>query len=265
MENISPEQLILIAASISIEITKDKSIEEINSIKTLFLLISNNLQSYIFQKQFYLSNQSNNKKEWIYYFMNIIWFFMMFFSCVILLFSSPNLIISEMLSASNSAVELIINLCGIYAIWLGLIGILEKSGLGDKLAHFLSPLIKKIFKSNDTEVNKYIAINISSNILGLGNAATPSGIKAMQKLDDKSGKITYSALMLLVINSVSIQLLPTTVIGLRENAGSMSSQDIILPTILSSFITCVFAFFLVFIIEKIKRRIRKWVYTFFLF
>jgi len=90
--------------------------------------------------------------------------------------------------------------------------------------------------------------------LGLGNAATPSGIKAMQKLDDGSGKANFSAMMLLIINSLSIQLLPTTVIGLRESAGSANSSDIILPTILSSMLTCAFAITLVFLINKLKRK-----------
>ena len=95
---------------------------------------------------------------------------------------------------------------------------------------------------------------MSSNILGLGNASTPSGVKAMSLLDDKSGKITFSGIMLIVINSVSIQLLPTTIIGLRENAGSVSSTNIILPTIISSFLTCILAVLLVFLFSKIFAR-----------
>ena len=189
--------------------------------------------------------------------MSIVWFLMMSISCVVLVLTNPNSIISEMLTASSNAVELIFNLFGIYAVWLGLLKILEKSGLSDKIAHLLSPIIKKVFKSDDKEASKYIAINLSSNILGLGNAATPSGIKAMQKLDDASGKITYSALMFLVVNSVSIQLLPTTVIGLRQNAGSATPSDIILPTILASFLTCIFAILLVVAFNKIKRSIFK--------
>ena len=79
-------------------------------------------------------------------------------------------------------------------------------------------------------------------------------IKAMQELDDGSGKASFSAIMLLVINSVSIQLLPTTIIGLREKAGSTSSSDIILPIIISSLITCVFAVLLTRLFSKIKRK-----------
>jgi len=172
----------------------------------------------------------------------------------VLIFKGPNLVISEMLSSSKSAVELVINLWGIYAVWLGILEILDKSGLSEKLARLLSKPIKFLFKSNNADANKFIAINMASNILGLGNAATPSGIKAMQKLDDGSGKANFSAMMLLIINSLSIQLLPTTVIGLRESAGSANSSDIILPTILSSMLTCAFAITLVFLINKLKRK-----------
>ena len=189
--------------------------------------------------------------------MSIIWLTIMVVSCTLLLINNPNLVINCMLSASADAVSFCINMLGIYAVWLGIINVLDKSGLSDKLANLLSPIIKRLFKSKDEKANRYIAINLSSNILGLGNAATPSGIKAMQQLDDKSGKITYGGLMLLIINSVSIQIIPTTVIGLRENAGSMWASDIIIPTIISSALTCTFAILLVWIINAINSKNNK--------
>lgn len=179
---------------------------------------------------------------------------MIFLSVILLVFTNPEAVVSSLLTSGASGVELCINLCGIYTVWLGLINILDKSGLSDKLAKLLEPIIKFLFRSNNKEANKYIAINMSSNILGLGNAATPSGIKAMQALDDKTGKITFAGIMLLVINSCSLQLLPTTIIGLRETAGSTSSSDIILPIIISSFVTCIFAICLVFLFGKIFKR-----------
>lgn len=186
--------------------------------------------------------------------MSKIWFFLICASVTTLIFVNPQEVISQMLSSSASAVDLCINLLGIYAVWLGLLEILDKSGLSAKLANLLAPIIKFLFKSSNPEANKHIAINMASNILGLGNAATPSGIKAMQCLDDNSGKATFSATMLLVVNSVSIQLLPTTVIGLRESAGSTNSSNIILPTILSSLLTCAFAVILVFLFNKLKKK-----------
>lgn len=193
----------------------------------------------------------------IYYHMSKVWFFMILPAMIFLLFTNPSEIIKQMLSSSEQAVELCINLLGIYAVWLGVLEIVDKSGLGQKLEKLLSPVINFLFRSNNPEANKYIAINMASNILGLGNASTPSGITAMQKLDDGSGKATFSAIMLLVINSVSIQLLPTTIIGLRESAGSQNSTDIILPIIISSVITCIFAIVLVFLFNCIKRKKNK--------
>lgn len=186
--------------------------------------------------------------------MALIWFFMFILSVICLIFTNPAVVTSSLLDASASGVELCINLCGIYAVWLGLINILDKSGLSDILAKLLSPIIKFLFKTDNKEAIKYISINMSSNILGLGNAATPSGIKAMSLLDDKTGKITFAGIMLIVVNSCSIQLLPTTVIGLRENAGSVSSGDIILPSIISCLLTFLFAVSLTHIINKLKKR-----------
>lgn len=186
--------------------------------------------------------------------MSKVWFLMILPSTIMLLFTNPSQVISQMLASGEQAVELCINLLGIYAIWLGVLEIVDKSGLAQKLEKLLSPIIKYLFRSSDPQANKYIAINMASNILGLGNASTPSGITAMQKLDDGSGKASFSAIMLLVINSVSIQLLPTTIIGLRESAGSASSTDIILPIIISSMLTCAFAVAMVFAISKLKRK-----------
>ena len=189
--------------------------------------------------------------------MSKIWFYMMLSAICVLLFVNPQEVVSEMLSSSANALSLCIELIGIYAVWLGILEILDKSGLSLKLANLLNPIIKFLFKSDNSEANKYIAINMASNILGLGNAATPSGIKAMELLDDKSQKATFSATMLIVINSVSIQLLPTTVIGLRESANSVNSTSIILPTIISSFLTATLAVCLVFLFTKLSKKKTK--------
>ena len=94
---------------------------------------------------------------------------------------------------------------------------------------------------------------MSANFLGLGNAATPSGIKAMQRLDDKSGKINFPMTMLMILCSCSIQLLPTTIMGLRATAGSTSPSDIILPILISSIIATVSGVVLGIISNKFKR------------
>ena len=87
-------------------------------------------------------------------------------------------------------------------------------------------------------------------MLGLGNAATPMGIRAMQSLDDGSGTATPAMIMLIVLNATSIQLLPSTVIGLRASAGSLSAGDIILPTFLATALTTILGIILVKLCEK---------------
>lgn len=189
--------------------------------------------------------------------MNVFWIIMMLASTLVLLITNPSDVLSQMLGASASAFELCIELAAVYAVWLGILELVEASGLSNKLAKLLRPIIKKIFKVDNQETQKIIAMNISANMLGLGNAATPMGIKAMQSLDDKSGKANFAIIMLIVINTTSIQLLPTTVIGLRETAGSANSADIILPTLISTFCTTFLGIILVHLIDKIKRKRRK--------
>lgn len=176
---------------------------------------------------------------------------MMIISIIALIFTNPAIAVTEMTGASWGVLQLCAELLAIYTVWMGLLEIVDKSGLGEKLSKLLSPLIKWLFKVKDPETTKYIALNLSSNMLGLGNASTPMGIKAMQKLDDHSGNINPSMIMLLIVNASIIQLLPTTTIGLRASSGSQSPSDIIIPTIIATTITCIFSIILARLCEKL--------------
>ena len=178
---------------------------------------------------------------------------MMLSSLLVLLSTNPGQVLTEMINASSNSLTLSIELCAIYAVWLGFLEIVDKSGLSEKLSKLLNPLIKKLFKTKDEETEKAIALNMASNMLGLGNAATPMGIKAMQKLDDGSGVATSAIIMLIVINATSIQLLPTTVMGLRSSAGSLNPGDIIIPTLISTTVTTLLGIFLVSIFNRFRR------------
>ena len=184
---------------------------------------------------------------------------MMAFSVFVLLFSNPGAVLSEMIGASASALNLCIELCAVYAVWLGIIELLDESGLGEKLSKLLRPLVRKLFRVEDEKTQKLIAMNISANLLGIGNAATPMGIKAMKALDDKSGVANYAMIMLIIVNVTSIQLLPTTVIGLRTSAGSINPADIIFPSIIATFCTTLLGIFLVYFVDKFraKRKVRR--------
>lgn len=182
---------------------------------------------------------------------------MMLSSLVLLLFVNPSAALSEMLNASSGALNLCVELVAVYAVWLGMLELVDKSGLGEKLARALRPVIKWLFKIDNAEIEKMIALNMSANMLGLGNAATPMGIKAMQSLDDGSGVATTAMIMLIVLNATSIQLLPSTVIGLRSSAGSASPADIVLPTLLATIVTSVLGVTLVKIISSLKNKRKK--------
>jgi spore maturation protein A len=189
--------------------------------------------------------------------MNLFWIVMMLSSVLVLLITNPGAMLTEMIGASASALNLCIELCAVYAVWLGIIELVDASGLGEKLSKLLRPLIKKLFRVEDEKTQKLIAMNVSANILGIGNAATPMGIKAMQALDDKSGKANFAMIMLIVVNATSIQLLPTTVVGLRASAGSANPADIIFPTIIATFCTTLLGISLVLFIDKILRKRKK--------
>lgn len=186
--------------------------------------------------------------------MNRIWTFLMVASITALIFTDPEIVISEMTTASMGVLRLCAELLAIYTIWMGLLEIVDQSGLGGKLAKLLSPIIKWLFKIDDKETTKYIALNMSSNMLGLGNASTPMGIKAMQRLDDGSGVATPAMIMLLIVNATSIQFLPTTVVGLRTTAGSATPSDIIFPTLIATILTCIVGIFLTKLCQKIFRK-----------
>lgn len=183
-------------------------------------------------------------------------------SIISLCFGDPTKVLSSLLVASNSAVKLSFELCAIYAIWLGLFSILEKCGLSEKLSKLLSPIINKIFgkRNLSDESKRYVSMNISANILGMGGAATPLGIKAiecMQKDNLNKSVITFPMIMLIAISCSSIQLLPTSIIGMLASAGSKNPSGIIMPSIICSIISTTLSIFLVYIFYLIFDKSKK--------
>ena len=177
-----------------------------------------------------------------------------------MLFYCPEKTINALVDAGQDAVSLSVKLLGIYAVFLGFLGILDETKLSQKLSNLLQPLIDFLFGKNiDSQTKNFIALNISCNILGIGNASTPMGIKAMQGLDKQNNsQIASSAMiMLVVINATSLQLLPTTIIGLRASFQSLNPTDIMLPSILTTTITTLLGIFLVKIFSKINFKKHK--------
>lgn len=146
--------------------------------------------------------------------------------------------------SAASAVELSITFLGTMCLWNGVMKIVQETSLIEKLTKLLRPIMKFLFpnlKDNDT-ASKEISMNLIANILGLGNAATPLGLKAMktmQKENEKKDTLSNSMAMFIVLNTASLQLVPTTVIAIRSSLGSENPSSIILPIWIVSIITVV--------------------------
>jgi len=135
----------------------------------------------------------------------------------------------------QEAVLLVFKMAGGFMLWNGLFEIVAQSGAARGIARGMKPVLKKLFKGVEKEESlTAITMNLTMNMLGLGNAATPMGLKAMESLREESacGDVASPAMcMFLVINASSLQLLPTTVISLRQAAGSAAPESIVLPTL----------------------------------
>lgn len=186
--------------------------------------------------------------------MNFVWISFLILGLGLLLFKNVDIAFSTLLSGSEKAIALSLKLWAIYAVWLGILKIVEDTRLNKKIGKLLTPIINKLFGKTDTETQNQIAINITSNLLGMGNACTPSGIKAINGMDKGSNIATSAMIMLLVINASSLEILPTTVIGLRVAAGSVNPNDIIFPTLIATLVSTFSGIFMCKICEKIKNK-----------
>ena len=134
------------------------------------------------------------------------------------------------LEGAQGAVELCISMAGMLCLWMGVMEIMRRSGLTEKLSRLLRPVLRLLFpqEAGDRAVMDSISANISANLLGLGNAATPLGIEAVRRMGRKSpGTASDAMCMLVVCNTASIQLFPTTVAAVRAAAGSRAPFDIL--------------------------------------
>ena len=138
------------------------------------------------------------------------------------------------LEGARSAVELCLSIAGMMCLWTGVMEVMRRSGLADGLSRLLGPVLRRLFPgaARDREAMDSISANVSANLLGLGNAATPLGIEAAKRLRrGRTGPASDELCMLVVCNTASIQLIPTTVLALRAAAGSVDAGAIVLPSL----------------------------------
>ena len=190
--------------------------------------------------------------------LNKIWPFFLIVSFIFAVFSGTlpqtnNAIFKSVEDALNLTLTLIGTMC----LWCGMMKIAMETKLIKKITKVFNPLLKILFPEikENSKIHKEISMNIIANLLGLGNAATPLGIKAMQSMQEENknrDKITNSMAMLIVLNTASIQIIPTTVIAIRNSLQSNNATAMLVPI----WIATIFAALAAVISSKIL--MRKW-------
>ncbi len=176
--------------------------------------------------------------------MNVIFGLILVISTIILLITNPDAVMTAMLSGGEKALALTLKMVVIYAVWLGVFELLERTGLASKFAKLLRPLNKFLFGKVPEKANDFMSLNISANMLGMSGATTPMGIKSIQELE-KHPNTEYAIAMFFVINATSVQIIPSSVLALRSSMGAISPADIILPTILATLVSSIVGIILV--------------------
>lgn len=144
------------------------------------------------------------------------------------------------LDGAAAAVELCLSMAGVVCLWTGVMEIMNRCGLSEKLSHLFRPVLRFLLpqSSKDAETLQAISANVSANLLGLGNAATPLGIRAVKRMARNAhGTATDELCLLVVLNTASIQLLPTTIAGVRAAHGCRTPFDILPAVWLSSILS----------------------------
>jgi spore maturation protein A len=191
--------------------------------------------------------------------LNFIWCFFIIISIVYgILNNTYQDVNSAIFSSIESTLTLMITLFGSMCFWNGIMNIVKNTSLIEKIKILLRPLIKFIFKNIDEESECYknISMNMTSNLLGLGNAATPCGLKAMEELQKENTnkqKLSNNMILFILINTASLQLIPTTIISIRMGLNSKNPSGIILGVWFASVVT----FVLMLCIAKCYLKFRK--------
>ena len=192
-----------------------------------------------------------------------IWVFMVFISIISAVTNGKITELSNSVSdGAGAGITLVLSIGGMIVLWSALLELMKRSGLIKKLTKLLLPFLRFLFPSaaNSPSVLDDIAANVSANLLGLGNAATPAGISAARGLYSLSSNSTVSddLCMLIVINTASLQLIPTTVAAIRASLGAENPFDILPAVWIATFFSQTFGIFTAKLCSKIsKRRIEK--------
>jgi len=191
--------------------------------------------------------------------INKIWFSFVFIGIVYgILSGNVNNVNNTIINSAKQSLDIFLGIFPVIVLWLGIMTIASDSGLLKRISNLLYPVLKKIFPEipQGHDSLGYISSNITANILGLGSAATPFGLKAMkslQELNQNKNIASRSMITFLLLNTSGLTLIPTTVISLRMMYKSINPTEIILPTILATVISTISAI----ILDKIFYKVSK--------
>lgn len=184
--------------------------------------------------------------------MNVIFCAVFLCSAVAICIFQPNAFLSALLDGAFSSAKTALTLFCVYAVWMGLSAVAEDAGVNAKAAKMLRPFCRKFFRTDNAAAAQDISMNLSCNLLGLGGAATPFAVKAIEELE-KDGNV-FAQNLLFIVNATSIQLIPTTVIALRTAADSVTPNDIVLPSLLATAVSTGLAAGLYFTFDFLRRK-----------
>ena len=196
--------------------------------------------------------------------LNILWPIFIIISIVYAIFSGNiESLNNSIFESAESAVNLTLTLLGMTCIWSGIMEIASKTEIMNYLSKILKPIINKLFSGLNEKSYNNIVMNIIANILGLGNAATPLGLKAMKELEKENinkDELSDNMMILIVLNTASLQIIPTTVIAIRSSLGSTNPTKIIFPVWISTICAAVVGIISAKIIIKATRKWKdnKW-------
>ena len=191
--------------------------------------------------------------------MSLIWSFMIIVSIIFcFICGKADMLIEYVTKASTNSIENIMTLAGMLCFWTGIFNILKHTTLIDKLSNFVKPIMYKLFNKSevDEDIMQDVALNITSNAIGVGNAATAFGINAINKMQKKN-KIKYkpndSMTTFILLNTASIQIIPTTIISLRSMYGSENPGKIILAVWIVTILSLVAGIISIKILNKVVK------------
>ena len=191
--------------------------------------------------------------------MNKVWPVLILFSFVSAIINKkmPELSLS-VIEGGQNAVDLLLRLVSMLCLWGGIMEIAEKAGVTKALSRFMSPLIKLVFPTlkNEHYALEAISMNITANVLGLGNAATPLGIEAMKRLHAADGCFDTASdrmVTFVIINTASVQIIPVTTAALRAKYGSEAPMSILPAVLLASLMSLIVGL----IVDKMLRGLRR--------